>query len=800
MPRFRLLRALLILACMGGVIYLLASLYLPSPRRLIFGVDKRTGEVRVVRSNVTFLPPHRFYRLSFEQKDGQVQRDGLVQIMSAEGVPVTLTYRLRFGVATEQLSDTSRLVSEGWSAWIRARVAEAMAAVTRQVPIDELLSPTSQFNAQREPLRRLVAAHLARSGLNVTAFHIARIEPDRDALLRYKRAQLRRAARGASGRVAVIGLDGADWDLLSELSIDGRIPNLRALIRGGTTATLQTIQPTVAPLAWTTAATGLPADRHGIYDFFASGSPIDAYARRAPAVWEIAEAFGRNSLVVNWWAAWPPSTETITVYDTPAQHLPGAIHPPELGPRVASVSVPMETVGYDQVRRFLNISAAEYQQAVQSRNAADPAMVMREVLAKTWTDHRVALDLYQQKTPVLTMIHYEGTDVVNHLGAPFHPPQRSGISASDYRKYWPLVANYYSEIDRLIGEWIQVLSDDTTVIVMSGYGFQWGSGRPRSAPQSGQALSDHRNPGVFITYGNHVAASGARRSVSIYDITPAILAILGLPPATEMTGSFPEGLFTGITPVSSVSVASYNEYFTGRPMATTLRPNPQKYRQTLQVLGHVLDTSPQTVRVAGEGSAPTPAIPPERRGAYAWWNNRGIELRREGKLAEAVDAFQKAIDLNPDDPTPYLNMAMTLFDRQHYTAADNVFLMAIQKGLPNPEQWFVDFAALYRESDMVTRAIALLNKGGELLPQSYLIAANLGSALAQADRLTEALPELERALGLRPTSSMALNNLGLYYAKREDYARALDYWNRSLSIDPRQPQIRVAAEAAQSRL
>ena len=38
------------------------------------------------------------------------------------------------------------------------------------------------------------------------------------------------------------------------------------------------------------------------------------------------------------------------------------------------------------------------------------------------------------------------------------------------------------------------------------------------------------------------------------------------------------------------------------------------------------------------------------------------------------------------------------------------------------------------------------------------------------------------------------------YAKRKDYARALDYWNRSLSIQPQQPPIRQAADAARTRL
>ncbi|HEY8133636.1 MAG TPA: hypothetical protein VII12_17290, partial [Thermoanaerobaculia bacterium] len=106
---------------MAGTIYLLVGLFLPSSRRLIFGVDKHTGAVRTVGSYVTFLPPHRYYRLSFEKREGAAQRDGVIRITSKEGVPVTVTYRLRFSIVGSQLADSRRLVTDGWSAWIRAR-------------------------------------------------------------------------------------------------------------------------------------------------------------------------------------------------------------------------------------------------------------------------------------------------------------------------------------------------------------------------------------------------------------------------------------------------------------------------------------------------------------------------------------------------------------------------------------------------------------------------------------------------------------------------------------------------------
>src|SRR5438552_2388662 len=195
MPRNRFVQSSLLIAGLAVVTYLMISLYLPSSRWLIFGIDKRSGRVRMAEQRVTFLPPYRFFRLKFEKREGYAQRDGMIRITSAEGVPVTMTYRLRFALSGSPIPDARRVVNEGWNAWIRARVGEAVSAVTSQIPIEDLLSPTSQFNAQRDVLRQTVARHLAQSGLKVTAFEIARLEVDRDALLKAKSAELRRDAR-----------------------------------------------------------------------------------------------------------------------------------------------------------------------------------------------------------------------------------------------------------------------------------------------------------------------------------------------------------------------------------------------------------------------------------------------------------------------------------------------------------------------------------------------------------------------------------------------------------------------------
>lgn len=803
MLRHRALRVLALLAGLAVVLYALVSLYLPSSRRLIFGVNKTTGAVRVVRSHVTFLPPFQFYRLTFDKRDGYAQRDGVIRIVSKDGVPVTVGYRLRFGIAGDRIPDARRLVNDGWSAWIRARVGEAVSAVTSQIPIEELLSPASQFHTLRDPLRQTVAKHLAASGLNVTGFSIARLEVDREALLRVKRAELRRDARSAPSRVAVFAIDGADWELLKELADDGRLPNIKALSQGGTTGSVTTIQPTVSPMLWTTVATGLTPDRHGVLDFTdrTSHAPIDSSARRAPALWDIADAFARPTEVVNWWTAWPPTSKTGVVFDTPGPELPAAIYPPTLAPRAQALSIPVNTVGYENVRRFVNVSQAEYNKAVESGGPADPVNIFREILAKTWSDHRVAINLYNEQKPLLLMMSYDGTDAVNHLFSPYHPPYREGVSQNNFRKFWPTVANYYSEVDRLIGEWMNVLPPDTTVIITSAHGFRWGKNRPREMPNGGAALSDHRNPGIFIAYGQHVSAGHSTRPLSIYDVAPTILTVLGLPKATDMPGQPAAAVFKDIAPITSVRVVSYSEFVGQQPVSAPPQ-DAKAYQQYLQAIGHLNDPTRNITPVLEDADHPEEAkpLPPEQWGRYAYYNNLGVQLRTQGKTNDAIDAFNTAIQLNPSRAVPYLNLAMALFDKQMYTDADAAFLQAVAHGLPNAESYFADYAALYQQHNSPTRAVVLLYKGQEMFPQSALIAANLGAALVSVNRYSEGVPQLERALGLQPSSTLVLNNLGIFYARHHDYGRALDYWNRSLSIDPHQPQIRDAANAARAQL
>jgi predicted AlkP superfamily phosphohydrolase/phosphomutase len=73
--------------------------------------------------------------------------------------------------------------------------------------------------------------------------------------------------KGPFSRVLLIGLDGATFDVLGPLMDEGKMPVLKSLVDGGTSAQLESTKPPITPAAWTTFMTGKGPGRHGIIDF-----------------------------------------------------------------------------------------------------------------------------------------------------------------------------------------------------------------------------------------------------------------------------------------------------------------------------------------------------------------------------------------------------------------------------------------------------------------------------------------------------------------------------------------------------
>lgn len=103
-------------------------------------------------------------------------------------------------------------------------------------------------------------------------------------------------------RVVLIGLDGADWNVMAPLLERGELPHLSRLIRDRAGAPCTSYMPTMSPQVWTTIVTGKNVAEHGV-DWFAvrledesvKGDMetektlilITSRHRKVPALWDI---------------------------------------------------------------------------------------------------------------------------------------------------------------------------------------------------------------------------------------------------------------------------------------------------------------------------------------------------------------------------------------------------------------------------------------------------------------------------------------------------------------------------------
>jgi predicted AlkP superfamily phosphohydrolase/phosphomutase len=138
-------------------------------------------------------------------------------------------------------------------------------------------------------------------------------------------------------RVIVLGFDGLDYDLTSQLMAEGRLPNFAHLAEQGFFAPLGTAVPPQSPVAWSNFITGMDAGGHGIFDFVhrdpktmlpylstsrtedaentlklgkyqfpLSGGKVELL-RRGQAFWEVLEENGVESWIIRMPANFPPS-------------------------------------------------------------------------------------------------------------------------------------------------------------------------------------------------------------------------------------------------------------------------------------------------------------------------------------------------------------------------------------------------------------------------------------------------------------------------------------------------------------
>lgn len=144
--------------------------------------------------------------------------------------------------------------------------------------------------------------------------------------------------------------------------------------------------------------------------------------------------------------------------------------------------------------------------------------------------------------------------------------------------------------------------------------------------------------------------------------------------------------------------------------------------------------------------------------------NLGNALLGAGRDAEAAAELAAAVPLGPDDPRPYVNLAVIAQRRGDAPEAVGLLRHALALA-PKDARIYSNLGSLLDDRGEKTEARALLEKSVQLRPDLVEARINLGVLLAQAGELDAALASFEAAARLKPGDPAVTRNLQLVRAQ-----------------------------------
>jgi hypothetical protein len=143
------------------------------------------------------------------------------------------------------------------------------------------------------------------------------------------------------------------------------------------------------------------------------------------------------------------------------------------------------------------------------------------------------------------------------------------------------VRESYVAFDSALGRLVDAVGSATDVIVVSDHGHHaWFTWFGRGTPGGHTDAPD----GVFLAAGPHIRPDAAPIHPSVYDVTPTVLSLVGLPAAADMRGDPLESILRDVEPRAVVATW---ERAGGAPGLAVPSDDDEVMLERLRALGYV---------------------------------------------------------------------------------------------------------------------------------------------------------------------------------------------------------------------
>ncbi len=165
------------------------------------------------------------------------------------------------------------------------------------------------------------------------------------------------------------------------------------------------------------------------------------------------------------------------------------------------------------------------------------------------------------------------------------------------------------------------------------------------------------------------------------------------------------------------------------------------------------------------------------------WFERGYAAGISGNANDAVDAYSKAIEVNPQYVEAYNNRGNIYASLGNHNQAIKDFNKTIELD-PQYAYAYSNRGAAYKILGDFKQAIDDHNKAIELNPQNATSYYNRGLTYVSLGNYDQAINDFDKAIELNPQYEDGYNNRAYLLYERKDYKRALNDYNLLLSINP----------------
>ena len=362
-------------------------------------------------------------------------------------------------------------------------------------------------------------------------------------------------------KTLLIGWDAADWKIIGPLLAKGHMPALQKMINNGVYGNMSTMNPPYSPMLWSSVATGKTPDKHGVMGFVEvvpgkqALRPVTAHSRKARAIWNILHNQGLKSNLVGWWPSFPAEPingvvvtdkfQKVNIDPTkPSPIKKGSIHPEDLLEELRELRMFPYEVTSEHILPFIPNAAKIDQEAKE--NPLEPFATM---LTQNVTIHNVSTYLLRETEWDFMGIYFDFIDHFCHAFMKYHPPKLKAIKQEGYEMFKDVINSAYRFQDMMLGRVLDMVDEDTTVIVMSDHGFESGNKRILNMPKVAAAPAlDHRQFGIFVATGPNIKKNEKIFGMNLIDIAPTILHHFDLPVGKDMDGKVILDIFKDTTP------------------------------------------------------------------------------------------------------------------------------------------------------------------------------------------------------------------------------------------------------------